>query len=167
MHTKELEMDNELDMVALWLRKDTRRWTAGVLAGAFAGAVAMALAMVFSKMGGYDAFFAPKLFGGILIGWQATDVGAGMGAAIDGFVIFELIAAIFGFAYAHFVPTNRLQPLLAMGAVWGIFSWIFLWNLFLPSFAAIRFSGVTPGVALPVCMTYGLCLASVKIFDKR
>jgi hypothetical protein len=159
-------MDNDLDMVALWLRKDPKRWIAGLASGLFAGAVAMAFAAIFAQIGGFDLLFPAKLFGAILLGPGATDTTSGMGAALTGFILFEAICAFFGFVYSHFVATNASGSLLAMGAVWGIFSWIFLWDLFFQSFAVIRFSGITPGIALPICMAYGLSLASVAFFDR-
>jgi len=167
MQTGQLEFDNDLDMVAFWLRKDPKRWVAGWVSGFFAGAVAMVVAAVVAQIAGLDMLFPAKLFGSILLGAQATDTASGMGAALVGFVLFEAICGVFGFAFSHFVFSNRSGPLLAMGAVWGIFSWIFLWNLFLPAFKVIRFAGVTPGAALPVCMAYGLSLASVMFFDRR
>ena len=164
MHTT--EMDNDMNMVDSWLRKDPKRWVAGWVSGFFAGGVAMVLAMIIAQIGGFDFLFPAKLFGGILLGNGATDTLSGIGPAIVGFILFEAICGFFGFAFSHFVFSNSSSALLAMGAVWGIFSWIFLWNLFLPSFKIIRFSGITPGVAMPVCMAYGLSLASVAFFDR-
>ncbi len=166
MHTTQHADAHDMDIVALWLRADKVRWTAGILAGLFAGAVALAFAGIIAKVGGFDVLFPARLFGGIVLGSGATNTATGMGSAVVGFMVVEFICVVFGFAYAHFVPTNSFGPLLAMGAVWGIFSWIFLWNLFLQSFQAIRFAAVPTSLALPVCMAYGLSLASVAFFDR-
>ncbi|HUP57694.1 MAG TPA: hypothetical protein VM598_09600 [Bdellovibrionota bacterium] len=166
MQTTQHPADYDMDIVALWLRKDRTRWVAGILSGLFAGAVALAFAGIIAKVAGFDILFPARLMGGILLGPPSTDTATGMGSALVGFVVLELICVIFGFAYAHFVPTNSFGPLLAMGAVWGIFSWIFLWNLFLQSFQAIRFAQLPTSLALPVCLAYGLSLASVAFFDR-
>src|SRR5579885_807370 len=114
MQTSGLEVDNDLDMGVFWLRKDPKRWAAGWASGFFAGAVAMVVAAIIASIAGFDVLFPAKLFGGILLGYQATDVASGMGSAIIGFALFEAICGLFGFAYAHFVFSNRSGPLLSM-----------------------------------------------------
>jgi hypothetical protein len=158
--------DNDLDMVVHWLRVDPKRWIAGIVGGFFAGVVALVVAAIVAEVNGLHFLFPVKLFGGILLGAGATDTTSAIGAVIAGLLIFEAICGFFGFIFSHFVFSNASGALLSMGLVWGIFSWIFLWNLFLQSFHVIRFAGVTPGAALPVCLAYGLSMASIGFFDR-
>jgi hypothetical protein len=56
--------------------------------------------------------------------------------------------------------------LLGMGLTWGAFSWIFLNNLFSPSFLDIRAIKIPNSAAFFVWMVYGVALTSVAYFDK-
>jgi hypothetical protein len=53
-----------------------------------------------------------------------------------------------------------------MGLTWGAFSWIFLNNLFSPSFLDIRALRIPNGAAFFVCLVYGVALTSVAYFDQ-
>ena len=161
-----LQDDEDFNLVELWLRTDPRRWIAGALAGAFAGAVALALAMVMSAMSGREFWYAPKLLGTILLGAFATETGPHFGAILAGIVVMEAICVFWGVVYAHFTGTNSLGPLLAMGVVWGLFSWVFTWNLFLPAFRTIYAAQISPAAAFPICLAYGLSMTSVAFFDR-
>jgi hypothetical protein len=156
----------EMNLVELWLRRDPARWIAGVLTGLVAGLIALVLAMVLSAIGGRELWFPAKLFGAILLGTPVTAAGTGFGAVIVGLILYEAICGFFGFVFAHFVPTNSVRALLMMGLVWAAFSWIFLWNLFLPSFNAFLWANVSSGVAFPICLAFGLSLALLSVFDR-
>jgi hypothetical protein len=155
--------EEDFNIVATWLDADKTRWVAGVMAGLFAGLVAMGLAMAMSVVGGLEFWFPVKLLGMVIYGPSATEYG--MHAPIlAGFLIWEGVAAFWGFIYGHFVKTDSLGALLAMGMVWGLFLWIFDWNLFLHADKSILASNVSPASAFPVCLTYGLALTSVAFF---
>jgi hypothetical protein len=53
-----------------------------------------------------------------------------------------------------------------MGLTWGAFSWIFLNNLFSPSFLSIRALNLPNSAAFFTWMVYGVALTSVAFFDK-
>ncbi|NDD93156.1 hypothetical protein EBZ37_13890, partial [bacterium] len=65
-----------------------------------------------------------------------------------------------------FTGTNSFAPLLGMGLTWGAFSWIFINNLFAPSFLDIRALNISNGAAFFVWMVYGISLTSVAFFDR-
>jgi vacuolar-type H+-ATPase subunit I/STV1 len=156
----------DIDLVATWLDADRVRFAAGISAGLLAGILALAVAGVMSVAGGQQFTYPAKLMATFLLGWDATDLNAGIGTVLTGFVIFEVVSAFWGFIYGHFVKTNNLGSLLAMGAVFGFFSWVFEWNLFLHSVRPILYSGVGAGPAFLVCMVYGVALTSVAFFDR-
>ncbi|MGK5085558.1 hypothetical protein WDW37_19900 [Bdellovibrionota bacterium FG-1] len=156
----------DIDLVATWLVADRVRWAAGIAAGLFAGFLAMAVAAVVAVASGMEFVYPAKLMATAILGWEATDYSSGISTVLVGFGLFEVASAFWGFIYAHFVKTNALGSLLAMGAVWGFFSWVFEWNLFLHSVKPILYSGVGPGVAFLICMTYGVALTSVAFFDR-
>ncbi|MGZ3688973.1 MAG: hypothetical protein ACXVBW_11765 [Bdellovibrionota bacterium] len=156
----------EINLVAIWLRKDTKRWVAGVMGGLFAGGVSLVVAMVISSIGGMEFWFPAKYFATIVSGPVATTLGAGFGSVILGAIVWEAVAAFFGFVFAHFTGVNDVGTLLAMGLVWSLFSWVFVWNLFLQSFRGIFWAHISSGAVFPVCLAYGLSLASVSMFDR-
>lgn len=158
--------EEDMNMVELWLRRDTTRWMAGIAAGLLAGMVAMIFAMVLSAIGGAQLLFPAKLMATIVLGAQATEYAAGFGTVLVGLVLFEVICAFFGFVFAHFVFTNSLPALLGMGLAWAAFSWVFIWNLFLQSFETFFAASVGSGPVFFVCLAYGLSLTSVAFFDR-
>ena len=155
----------EYNLVEVWLRKDPARWIAGAFAGLLAGAVAMAVAMMIAASQGFEAWFPAKLVGTILLGPSATEIGL-MGGVVAGLFLFEVVCLIFGMIYAHFTGTNNIKALLGMGLVWGAFSWVFIWNLFMQSFKPIFAAQIPSTPVFPVCIAYGLSLASVAFFDR-
>lgn len=159
--------DNDMNMVATFLVADPVRWVAGVVAGAFAGVIALVLAMIMASAAGYEFLFPAKLMGTILLGAEATASDAGVAPVIVGFVIFELVAMLWGFVFGHFTrATNALPALLGVGLAWAAFSWVFIWCLFLQSFRPIFVANLNYGAAIPVCLAYGLGLTSVAFFDR-
>lgn len=156
----------EVNLVEIWLRRDPVRWIAGALAGLFAGLIALAFAMVLSSAAGGDFWFPAKILGTILVGPFATEYGLNWSSILSGVLVLEAMGLFWGVVYAHMTGTNSLQALLPIGLVWGIFSWIFIWNLFLQSFQPLHAAGVASSVALFVCLVYGLSLTSVSFFDR-
>jgi len=162
-------MEKDSDIVAIWLKKDPKRWMAGVLAGAFAGLMALTFAAVLASLSGYELWFPIKAMALPILGNTATEMGlsgGGFKSLLVGLLTFEFLACFWGALYAHFTGTNALPPLLGMGLTWGAFSWIFLNNLFSPSFMALRAAHLSNGAAFFVCMVYGVALTSVAYFDR-
>lgn len=156
----------EVRIVEKWLQRDTTRWIAGTMAGLFAGAVAMTFAMYIASSADLDSWLPIKLFATVFFGNKATEHGMNTTHVIAGAAVLSVIFAFWGAVYAHFTFTNHLPSLLGMGMAWGVFLWIFNWNLYLQSFLEIRSAGISSGAAFPVCMAYGICLASVAFFDR-
>ncbi len=162
-------MEKDTDIVAIWLKKDPKRWLAGALAGVFAGLMALIFASVLASLAGYEFWFAGKILAIPFLGGAATELGlsgAGFKSFLIGVLAFETLAAFWGVIYAHFTGTNALGPLLGMGLTWGAFSWIFLNNLFSPSFFEIRALAIPNSAAFFVWMVYGVALTSVAYFDR-
>lgn len=153
-------------MVQEFLRFDPLRWVAGALAGAVAGLAASLFAGVLAVATGNEFWFPFKLLAAIVLGPAATTRGLAFGAILAGLVVLELLCVIFGVLFANFARTRAPRALLLMGLVWGTFSWIFLWNLFLQSFRPIFAAQVPSAAALPVCLVFGFTLASVAFFDR-
>jgi hypothetical protein len=154
----------EYNLVEIWLRRDPIRWLSGVLGGLVAGVIAMLVGMLIATSTGMEASFPIKLMGTIVLGASATELNQTQGAVV-GFLVLEFICVFWGVIFAHFTGTNSLKALLPMGLVWAAFSWIFIWNLFLPSFNTILAAQVSAGAALPVCIAYGLGLSTISFFD--
>lgn len=153
------------NLVEIWLRRDPVRWIAGAIAGLIAGVIAILVAGWVASLYQFEFWFPVKLLGTILLGPSATELGTHRGGILAGGVIFEGLGLFLGVVYAHFTGTNRLVALIPMGLVWGIFSWIFIWNLFMQSFPTVRAARIPPGPVLPVCLAFGISLALVALFD--
>ena len=155
----------EPNLVENWLRRDPVRWISGGLAGLLAAVVAIGFAMILASTAGLETWFPLKLIGSIVLGPVATDINLAQGAVAGG-ILFVLTCIFLGSVFAHFVYTNALKGLLAMGLVWGLFSWIFIWNLYMQSFNTILAAQVSSAAAFPICVLFGLTLASVSGFDR-
>lgn len=156
----------DVDLVAGWLVADKTRWAAGIAAGLFAGVVALGLAGVLAVSGGMEFWFPIKLMATPIVGSAATEYGFNVGSIVAGLIFVEALAAFWGFVYSHFVKTDSLGALLAMGVVWALFGWIFHWNLYFASFRTVYAAHVSSGAAFPVFLAYGVSLTSVAFFDR-
>lgn len=166
MHSPNNAVEEDFNLVEGWLTPDVPRWIAGAMAGLFAGLVALGLAMVMAAVSGMEFWFPAKLMATTVLGSSATELGPHMGPILLGVALFEVLCAFWGFVYAQFVRSNQLGALLAMGVVWGLFSWIFIWNLFMHSFQTIMVADVSPATVFPICMAYGVSLTAVAFFDR-
>ena len=166
MHT---QTEKDLDIVAPWLRFDPTRILAGVLTGMFSGVVALVFGGILARMGGLEFIFPVKVMALPILGSSATELGlsgGGVTAVVVGLVCFELLCAVLGGVFAHFVFSNAAGPLLGMGFTWGAFSWIFINNLFSPSFLAVRAADISRGAAFGFWMAFGLSLTTLAFFDR-
>ncbi len=158
--------EGDINIVALWLKKDPTRWTAGALGGFTAGLIALVVAMVLSTMGGYE-FLLPTKFPAIpFLGAEATTLGMHLNAILLGLAVQSVLSIFLGVIYAHFTSTNNFKALLGAGFTWGIFSWIFIFNLFIQSFPAVHAMEISRGGALFICLAYGFSLVTVGTFDR-
>jgi hypothetical protein len=156
----------EVNLVELWLRKDPIRWIAGAAAGLLAGLVAMLFAVLLAALGGFEAWYPLKVPALPFLGMEALRIGPHFDAIFLGLFAFLLLALFLGIVYAHFSAVNYLPALLGVGVTWGLFSWIFIVNLFMPSFRAYSSAQVSSGAAFFVCVVFGITLTSVAFFDR-
>jgi hypothetical protein len=155
----------DYNIVTLWTTIDVTRWIAGCIAGVIAACIAAVVAGAFASSGGFEFLFPVKLLGTALLGREATAYGSTSGL-IAGVLVFGFITVFWGFVFGHFVRTNKFLSLLGMGVTWGLFSWVFVWNLFLHSVKAISASNMSSGPALAICLSYGLGMMSIAVVDK-
>lgn len=169
-HTNPLARDfvdpQDINLVEHWVKKDRTRWMAGAMAGVFASLVALAFAGILAVIGGYEFLFPAKYIGQILVGSHSTELGFNVGHVLAGVILFAAWSALMGWAYGHFVFTNALPGLLGMGVTWGVFGWIFVWNLYLPSFSVISAAKMGSGPVFLIMIVWGLALTSVAAFDR-
>lgn len=161
-----VETEQDLNLVEIWLRKDPVRWVAGAMAGIFAAIMALAMGMILAAAFGMEALFPIKYMALPILGGGATELGMNLGSIAVGLIVACALGAVWGFVFAHFTGTNNPSALLGMGLVWGLFTWIFVANLFMPSFRAITAAKVPPSATFPVCLVFGLSMASVAFFDR-
>lgn len=160
------QVDQDLDLVEMWLRKDRTRWVAGVLAGALAAVVMMLVSMILSAALGNEFWFPVKVAALPFMGNTATAFGMHLGAILLGMAVYVTIGAFFGAIFSHFVFTNSMPALFGMGLTWGIFSWIFINNLFIPAFSDIIAAQLSAARAFPANLAFGVSLVSVAFFDR-
>ena len=158
--------DPDFNIVEIWLRRDPARWMAGAFGGLFAAFMMWAFTAILMKSAGHEGWFLLKAFAVPVIGGKAMATGFHLHAILTGGAIFALLSVVLGMVYAHFTGTNKVGPLLAMGVVWGAFSWVFLNNLFSASFRELFVLQIPKGPALFAWMVFGLSLASVSFFDR-
>jgi hypothetical protein len=155
----------DINLVEIWLRKDPKRWVAGVLAGVAASLVALVFAIILGKAFGHEPTYPIKVFALFSMGPKATEFGTT--AAIPlGLITLLGFGGFWGAVYAHFTGTNKMSSLLLMGLVWGAFLWIFWFTLFFFSSTSFLWAWVSPAGTLPIAMIYGICLCSVGTFDQ-
>lgn len=156
----------EQNLTDIWLKKDPVRWIAGAMAGALAGLVALLVAMVMCMGSGMEIWFPLKVPAVAFFGGIATEHGMNLKFIGFGFVVHQALCMFLGAVYAHFTGTNHKTALLGVGLTWGAFSWIFLNNLFFPSFREVFILDISPGASFFLCMVFGVALSSVGFFDR-
>lgn len=164
MHTTDAMNSEEMNLVEIWLRKDIVRWISGAISGAIAGIVALVAAMALSAANGLELWFPAKVAGSIVLGATATETGFSA-AIIVGAIIVAAVGTLLGAIYAHFTATNQRGPLLAMGFVWGTFSWIFIWCLFIQSFQPVLWTEIPKSAAFLIMQIFGASLSIVANID--
>ena len=161
-----LSDENDLDLVKVWLQTDPLRWIAGILGGLVAAALACLVAGLLARAHGMEFLFPVKLMATPIVGSAATEYTAPFSSILAGAIFIAVIGAFWGLVFGHFVFATRLLPLLGMGFTWGAFTWVFIWNLMLPSFRTIHDARISPAAAFLICMTFGLGMTSTAIFKK-
>lgn len=155
----------DMNIVEIWLRNDPIRLFAGAFGGLVAGVVAMAVAMFLAQKGEYEVWFPVKLMATMVLGAGATEIGMNQTHILAGVGVISALCMFWGVIYAHFTGTNSMKALLPMGLVFGIFSWIFLWNLFFQSFKPIFAAQIPSAPVLAICVAYGLSLSLIGMID--
>lgn len=158
--------EGEVNLVEIWLRKDPVRWVAGAVGGCFAGICALVFAMVLSTLNGMDLWYPAKVPAIPFMGAEAMNVDAGGSVIVIGVVAFLALCVFLGAVFAHFTGTNCLGALLGVGLAWGAFSWVFIFNLFMPAFRDFFITAPSSGAAFFVCMVFGTALTSTAYFDR-
>lgn len=156
----------EYRLVESWLNCDKLRWLiVGPLSGAISGIITIIFSMWLAFTLGVDPLFPIKLMSTIVLGPSATELSneSNVLNVATGIFLFEVLFIFLGTIFSRFVLANSLFSLVIMGFVWGVFSWIFIWNLFLQSFVFIFRANIPHIAAFPVCIVYGLSL-SVFVF---
>ena len=158
-------IDDDRDIVAMWLKWDPKRLIAGALAGLFAGLLTATFAMAFAKILGADPLFPIKFAALPILGEQALRFDNSL-AIVVGLATHETLCLVLGIVYAHFTGINALPALLGAGLMWGTFSWIFISCLFVQAFRDIAALELPKQVFFPVNLVFGLALASTGFFDR-
>ncbi|MEK7690218.1 MAG: hypothetical protein AAB425_04280 [Bdellovibrionota bacterium] len=163
-HHAELLDEN---IVEVWLRRDPVRWMAGLAGGLLSGLVMLLAAMISAKVAQVDALFPIKVAAVPLLGAGATEFAAKGSVLAVGLFTHLFLCAVLGVVFAHFTGAVRtVKGLLGYGLVWGVFAWIFIFNLFVQAFTEIFALQLPSGLALPIHLLFGLTLASVAWFDQ-
>ncbi len=157
--------EGDINLVSDWVKLDVVRWMAGFGGGVFSGVVMLVFAMVLSATSGGDLWLPTKMLALPILGASALEYGLGA-SVIVGTIATLLLCGFLGIVFAHFTRTNRFLPLVSVGATWGIFSWIFLNNLFFKSWRDYYAAGTSDGAAFFVCLVFGMSLVSVAFFDR-
>jgi hypothetical protein len=166
MGTHTSNTDQDINLVEIWLRRDPKRWLAGALAGVFSAFAACGFAMIISTLFGSDPWYPAKLLAIPFCGASAMNLGFGLSVLV-GLGFWSVLGGFLGAVFAHFTGTNSLSALLGVGLSWGAFSWVFLHNLFFPSFREYMVQRVPNGVAFFTCMVFGVALTSTAFFDRK
>lgn len=160
------EEPGEIDLVAIWLKFDAKRWIAGAFAGMFAAAVMIGFSMALCSFSGGELWFPVKIASIPFLGHLALDEVSHNQSLTIGIIMYEALGAFLGAVYAHFTGTNRMGPLLGMGLTWGCFGWVFINNLFSHSWRNIIAARVHEGAAFGAWIVFGIALTSVAFFDR-
>lgn len=156
----------EVSLLDTWLKKDPVRWIAGAMAGCFAGLVMALFAGLVCKFAGLEFFFPIKMAAIPVYGANATELGLNLMPMTIGLITHLLLSTFLGVIYSHFTISRTFTALFGMGIVWALFSWIFINNLFTPSFTGVLALGISQGAAFFVHLVFGLSLVSLGFFEK-
>ncbi len=162
----ENQIAEDINMVEKWLRFDPIRWLAGGMTGLLSGALLMGVGTLACAYFGHEVWFFLKLGALPIAGSEATELGVHGNSIFTGFLFYEGLALVLGVLFSHFAWTNSLGALAAMGLVWGLFSWIFICNLFIQSFPQVLAAHISPGATFPLMVMFGLSLTSLRFFDR-
>ena len=155
----------EANLVEIWLRKDPVRWVAGAAAGLIAGLFSLLIYMVICNQVGLEYLYPVKVAAIPFLGGEALTYGWGSSVVV-GLIIYLGISTFLGVIYAHFTGTNSFKALLGVGLTWGVFSWIFISNLYVPAFREVFVAEIPAGISFIVNLIYGVALTSVAFFDR-
>ena len=147
-------IEGEYNLVHLWTHPRPWRIVAGVLGGAFAGIMMLAFGMIFCAVKGIDIMAPMKISAIPFLGGAAMEYGSASGLAVGLLAFFTLTSVLGGF-YAYFTGVNNRMALLGTGFTWGAFSWVFITDLFMPSFRAYYVAKIPSGTMFFAWMVFG------------
>lgn len=159
-------VEGEYNLVALWHNVRAKRITAGVLAGMVAGTMMLVFGFIYCALKGMD-ITAPMKIGALpFLGEDALLIGSAK-AILVGLLAHYSLSGFLGAAFAHFTGVNHKQALFGMGLTWGIFGWIFITCLMMPSFRPYHAAQIPQGVMFFAWLVFGVSLMSVAVFDRQ
>lgn len=159
-------VEGEFNLVEMWSQPRKQRIIAGILAGLVAGTCMLVFGFIYCALKGID-ITAPMKIGALpFLGVNALQIGS-MKAIIVGLLAHYGLSSVLGGLFAHFTGVNRRGALFGMGLTWGIFGWIFITNLFMPSFRAYYMAQIPSSVMIFAWLAFGMGLMSVSFFDRE
>lgn len=161
-----LEDSEDINLVEVWLQRNPKNWIAGILGGLVAATLATIVAGLLATTSGMEFLFPIKLMATPIVGPEATEYASGLPTLIAGALFIGFLGGFWGLVFGHFVFATRLFSLIGMGLTWAAFTWVFIWNLFLPAFRSIHNAHISPGAAFVICLAFGLGMISVAIFKE-
>ena len=159
-------VEGEIRVVQIWTNPRPSRIIAGALAGLFAGTVMQIFGVIYCAIRGFDLTMPMKIPGLVVIGREALGFHSFPGI-VAGLAVFYALTAFLGAVYAHMTGVNHRFTLFGVGLTWGIFSWVFITNLFLPAFHAYREADLPRAIMFFAWLVFGVSLMSVSFFDKN
>jgi hypothetical protein len=157
-------VEGEYNLVAMWSKVRPRRLLAGVLAGIVAGLAMVLFGVIYCAMTGQDITAPMKIAALPFLGENALQIGS-MKAIVVGLVAHLSVSSFLGAYYAHFTGVNNKKALFGMGLTWGIWGWIFITCLMMPSFRAYHAAQIPQGIMFFAWLVFGVSLMSVSFFD--
>ena len=159
-------VEGEYNLAEMWNTFRGARLRAGAFAGIFAGIVMQIAGMIFHATQGDEIIKGWKIAGLPILGRDALTYGFGEGFVV-GTLTFFVLAIILGMGYAHVTGVNNKKGLFGTSLTWTGFSWVFITNLFSPSFRAYYEANISRGGMFFAWLIFSLSLMSVAWFDKE
>jgi hypothetical protein len=159
-------VEGEYNLVAMWTNVRPQRLIAGAMAGVVAGVAMLLFGVVYCAMKGMDLTAPMKIVALPFLGEEALLIGS-MKGLIVGLIAHLGLSAVLGAFYGYFTGVNHKKALFGMGITWGIYGWIFITCLMMPSFRAYHAAQIPLGVMFFAWLVFGVSLMSISLFDKN
>jgi hypothetical protein len=159
-------IEGEYNLVEMWCSPRRERLIAGVFAGIFAGTMMLLFGMIVCAFLGMDLTMPFKICALPVLGVPALAYGSMTGILVGLSVFYTLMIGL-GVYYAHVTGINKKGMLFWIGVTWGLWGWVFITNLMMPSFREYLVANVHKGAMFAAWQVYGISLMSVAWFDKK